>query len=43
MISYINEDNQSRSIYQHELASGRCRGGKVLEGMIIKLFNCKPI
>ncbi len=32
MISYINEDNQSRSIYQHELASGRCGGGKLFEG-----------
>ncbi len=30
-------------IHQHELASDRCGGGEVLEGMIIKLFNCKPI
>ena len=43
MILYKHENNQSSSIHQHELASGRCGGGEVLEGMIVKLFNCKPI
>ena len=29
-----------RRVGEHGLASGRCGGGEVLEGMIIQLFDC---